>query len=249
MKTEEPEPKAFQTDDPYAKAAPPRVLMISLEEAEKQADKLKVEIETLTESLAQERARADTLRALADAGIKEKIGLLILLLCRVSRHPPAWSAESFVPTKGARTESSPTSTHRSGPQMASILIESHHHRFVDIVWSLIDPRLAAKSPKVSHPIEEGRTRRRGQTARFLDGPGVDEQSAHRDRETQGGHADADSPAGVSTGGEGNESIVCDKADTEAEGNAIVIEATMTDQTSTPMRCHGKTRCARHSRCG
>jgi hypothetical protein len=28
--------------------------------------------------------------------------------------------------------------------------------------------------------------------------------------------------------EGNESIVCDKADIEAEGNAIVIEATMTD---------------------
>jgi septal ring factor EnvC (AmiA/AmiB activator) len=46
--------------------------MISLEEAEKQADKLKVEIETLTELLAQERARADALRALADARIKEK---------------------------------------------------------------------------------------------------------------------------------------------------------------------------------
>ncbi|KAJ7861030.1 hypothetical protein B0H14DRAFT_3620533 [Mycena olivaceomarginata] len=149
---------------------PVSCLMISLEEAEKQADKLKVEIETLTESLAQERARADTLRALADAGIKEKIyrtsgnvGLRAELetlkaatvgvyeavthfqLIRLNQDstytldscscsnpapvssissPPAWSAESFVPTKGARTESSPTSTHRSGPQMASILIES-----------------------------------------------------------------------------------------------------------------------------
>ncbi|KAJ7790696.1 hypothetical protein B0H14DRAFT_3501357 [Mycena olivaceomarginata] len=188
MKTEEPEPKAFQTDDPYAKAAralaealrrraisaaraAPRVLMISLEEAEKQADKLKVEIETLTESLAQERARADTLRALADAGIKEKIGRP----CGEARDagserdvrarretsnpapvssissPPAWSAESFRPHQRCQNGEQPDfdASLRTADGLDPDRI--HHHRFVDIVWSLIDPRLLLPSGEPSHP--------------------------------------------------------------------------------------------------
>ncbi|KAJ7902660.1 hypothetical protein B0H14DRAFT_3851634 [Mycena olivaceomarginata] len=50
----------------------PQAPMISVEEAEKQANKLKAEIATLTESLAQERARTVALQAVADAANEEK---------------------------------------------------------------------------------------------------------------------------------------------------------------------------------
>jgi hypothetical protein len=90
VKIEEQDRKDIQmatAADPYAAAARalaeaqrvlsvarsvPQAPMISVEEAEKQANKLKAEIATLTESLAQERARTVALQAVADAANEEK---------------------------------------------------------------------------------------------------------------------------------------------------------------------------------